>query len=137
MERDKWLNSLTIGSEVCIPHRYGDNYDIATVVRLTKTLIIVRYNGKGYEEKYRKDDGCQPGSGYHRSSSHPLTEERRESADVYQLRIKAKHLMEKLTVPFDRQGVDALIAALTPFVEKPKSSCTPTCHSEKTDPSTT
>ena len=61
-ELAKWLAKLQPGDEVAIRHGYGRLHRLATVDRMTKTLIVagnVRFNRK---------DGRAAGSGYDRSS---------------------------------------------------------------------
>lgn len=51
MSNQEWLESLKPGDKVAIPVKYGDNYSIRTVDRVTNTQIVV--NGC----KYRKTSG--------------------------------------------------------------------------------
>jgi hypothetical protein len=68
---DKWLEDLKIGDKV-IEDLHFDGKSISTVVRFTKTMIIVK-SPRGYESRYKRD-GFAPGAGNRGWSSHMLRE---------------------------------------------------------------
>ncbi len=50
-----WLDELKIGDKVIVGN-YKEN-DIATVSRITKTLVLIKYPKFSIEEKYSRKDG--------------------------------------------------------------------------------
>jgi|SRR5579864_3079991 len=58
-DRD-WLQNLKVGDQV-VEDRHFQGRDISIVSRITNTLIIVK-NPKGFESRYRKTDGFNPGT---------------------------------------------------------------------------
>jgi len=96
-----WLDELKVGDKIAIPpnYFYGGKYEIRTVKKLTKTLIITAgYNEINAEVKFRKADGYQLGSrGYYRES---IVEYTQEVVDANKLVTAKKNLddvVEKLT----------------------------------------
>jgi hypothetical protein len=68
---DQWLENLKVGDRV-IEDLHFDGKTISTVVRFTKTMIIVK-SPRGYESRYKKD-GFVPGAGGRGWNSHMLRE---------------------------------------------------------------
>ena len=59
MEFHDWLKDIAVGTEVIIHAR--DNRGVGEVIRLTKTMIIVKYN-VDYEDRFNRFSGHTTGS---------------------------------------------------------------------------
>lgn len=100
-EYDAWLEGLKPGDEVIVEtynYHWRDSwtdYTLATVTRLTKTLIIVEGKNRSVQPDrfYRRNGQCQ---GEGRSKLSPLTDEIREIWRVRRQVNKIRHMCNEL-----------------------------------------
>lgn len=71
MSDKDWLQNLKVGDKV-IEDLHFDGKSISTVVRFTKTMIIVK-SPRGFDSRYKKD-GFAPGAGSRVWSAHMIRE---------------------------------------------------------------
>lgn len=117
--KNTWLEKLQPGDTVLEPARYGRDFRIGKVARLTATQIVVVFSSRDCEYKYRRSDGRSIGRGtYSTAWLVEPTPEKAEAAMVSNLKAKAVSMRDKLVIPDDRPTLEALIAALEPFVAK-------------------
>jgi hypothetical protein len=73
----EWTEALIVGDTVArATGGWQKNYEIGRVVRMTKTQIVVSFNGD--ESRYRRDSGYPVGRGI---SLRPVTDEVRETIE--------------------------------------------------------
>jgi len=120
MTETEWLCNLKPGDEVFITLRYGRHYDSALVSRITDSQIVISFanllSGYKYDRKFRKRDGAEIGL-IDRNYLRMPTPERREEREIALLQDRVNRLRGKLSTPNDRQTLEAMVAALTPFVK--------------------
>jgi hypothetical protein len=114
---DAWLAGLKVGDPVYVRRSGGGGKRPASpgkVTRVTATQIILEPGSK-----FRRRDG----SSYSDDSWSWMrleqpTEEHRTEVHIYNLRVKARELIDKLIVPNEEGALKAFIAAVEPYVIK-------------------
>ena len=87
-------------------------YKFDRVTRVTKAHIIV-----GHDLHYRRSDGRLVGATQWSSACiMPPTDERRQITTIHKLRLKADSMIHKVVLPDDQPRLEALIAAIKPYV---------------------
>lgn len=107
-EHREWLDSLKPGDEVAI--RGGGwrrNYEIATVLRRTKTQIIIK-SSSPYDVRIRANTGVVIGNGYR--CIEKLTDQMREQINAHDRRCRLYRLTCKISDLTDEQ-VSAMLEA--------------------------
>ena len=112
----EWLQNLKPGDRVIIDGRFA-NLTASEVERVTATKIITTGG------RFRKLDGFSVGgSTWERSFLREPNQELLGQIELRRLRNRASQMVDAIerNIPKTIEGVQALIAALEPFVKKPE-----------------
>ena len=116
-----WLDGLKAGDTVARTRGYGQPPELRKVVRVTSTMIVIgeswRLDGELVEGRYNRKYGRAVGAdSFSPGCLIQPTPAIMERIDLHNLTYTAIRLRESLPIPTDRAGLEAFIAALTPFV---------------------
>ena len=119
IEKKEWLKTLKVGDEVFVnTTRYSTlSGFLAKLKRETKLYFFVDSENGRFEYKFRKDDGREPGSGYHHARIEPFTKYLKNRIIVLNLQKKVKDLRDKIIIPYTIPELETLIDSLSPFVK--------------------
>jgi hypothetical protein len=124
---NKWLEDLKVGDKV-IEDLHFDGKSISTVVRFTKTMIIVK-SPRGYENRYKRD-GFAPNAGSREWSSHMIREATPEALAKFEEERYRTVFQNKLSylswadVPLDR--IKEIREIIEPYIRKQEKTNEPT-----------
>jgi hypothetical protein len=118
MHGDEWLQNLKVGDKV-IEDRDFNGKSICTVVRFTNTQIVIK-DSKGFESKYRKDNGFAVGSDiWSRNLIREATPEALAAFEEERYRQIFQNKLNKLSwvdVPLDK--IKEIREIIEPYVKK-------------------
>jgi hypothetical protein len=113
----EWREQLKVGDEVLIPLRHSNAYSPGKVTKVTPKQLVI--SGNGRETRHDKSTGWERGAGYGGRGFYQPTPERLEAAELCKLQRRVRRVVELVTIPDDRAGLESLLAVLTPFVKEP------------------
>lgn len=115
----EWREQLKAGDEVIIDGGSQNRLELSTVLRVTKTQIIIRYGRS--EQPYRKKDGFQVASdGWYRRYIVMPTVEAKELILLDRLAYRARCAKDAAVIPKTRPELEHFIAVLSQFAPKPE-----------------
>lgn len=117
----QWLDNLKVGDPVFITSSgWGMNYTPAVVLKVQKIHFIVAYGvNNAVTYKFRRTDGRKvEGSTWHSTWIVEPTEELKAEIRLDEMIRKAKSMKDNLKVPTDKEGVEAFMEAIKPFVKE-------------------
>lgn len=122
-ERTAWIENLKPGDDVFLSRPYQQAPELAKVCKLTAKQIVVTHPGHSnpnYESRFWRETGCSVGGGpWHSRHLVEPNEKTKEWVEVARLKEVVREMRGKLSTPNDRATLEAMVAALTPFVQKP------------------
>ena len=116
------LSDIKEGDKVVVYSGYssftGHRMAIKEVSRTTPTMIMIRISDS-YEARYYKKDGrIVSGDRWSRGHIGRVTPEVLGLMEIEKLKRKAVYARDNLSIPETREGLEAFIEALLPFLPK-------------------
>lgn len=108
------METWEIGEKVFISEPY-DRISIGTVLRKTKTMVIVQI--RKAEIRFRETGSQAGGDMWRRYYMQKLTPKNKDNVIVQNLQYKARELKNSLAIPQTKEEIEKFIKAIEPFMK--------------------